>query len=178
MKTLEPNVIVSSKILIDAPADTVWAVLAEDFANIHEWASGVTTSSPHGGPLTDIGYSGRICKINAPGFNDTTERILDYNKDELRITYQLVKGLPGFVKNAINDWKIIPNEETSHVHTETSMLVSGVLGTLMKRMMTKNTQRVLNQMGDELKHFVEKGKPHPRKLKALERQFNKTNSKK
>ena len=65
---------VSAEIVIDAPAEKVWEVLA-DFAGIHKWAPAITnsysTSKYNGGP-----EASRHCDI--AGFGSVEEDITDW----------------------------------------------------------------------------------------------------
>ena len=151
---------------INAPVADVWAALAEDFAGIGTWASGVNHAEGAGRPVGGSLHSERACEIAATGFNDTKERILDFDTDRHVLRYQLYDGLPGFVENAENTWTLREERGGTRIVGVTEMRINGIMGKLMGGFMTRNTNRVLEHMAEELKHYVETGRPHPRKAKA------------
>lgn len=46
------------------------------------------------------------------------------------------------------------------------LVIGGFIGTIMKPMMKMQMSGMGNQFLEEFKYYVEKGNPHPRKLKA------------
>lgn len=169
MSSKYPNVNVDSLITINKSAKDVWSILADDYGGIGKWASGVNASEGVGNPIGGSNCSGRQCKISATGFSDTEEKILTYNKDNFILQYQLVHGLPGFVKNAINTFILTPVKDETKVNVNTIMDATGIPGMLMKGFMSRSTQKVLNHMLEELKHYIETGNVHPRKQKAIDK---------
>ncbi len=169
MSTKKPNVNVTSQITIDTSALKIWKILAEDFGEIGTWASGVKASKGLNPSLENNLFSERHCEIAATGFNDTKERIITFDKKNYILTYELYHGIPGFVKDAYNTWKLIPGTTSTQVIATTEMRATGILGRLMKGFMTRSTQKVLDAMCRELKHYVETGEPHPDKQKATKK---------
>ncbi|WP_422858878.1 SRPBCC family protein [Flagellimonas sp. S174] len=169
MSTSTPNVNAASEVDIAAPANTIWNILAEDFGGIHKWASGVNASEGSNPSLEGGHCSGRACKIAATGFSDTKERIVDFDSENYILKYALFHGLPGFVKDAYNSWHLIPKEDITQVIAATEMRATGLMGWMMKGFMAQSTQKVLDAMCRELKHYAETGEPHPDKKKAMAR---------
>lgn len=170
MANKEPNIQASSSITIDASVEKIWEVLAVQFGDIGKWASGVDASEGSGEPIDGSTCSERACKISATGFSDTKERITVYDKDSYMLRYTLFHGLPGFVKDAFNTWILEPQDDTvTLVKAHTQMRATGIMGALMGGFMRKSTKKVLIEMCEELKYYVENGSPHPDKLKAIEK---------
>lgn len=160
------NVVAHAITTIHVPIDKVWQVLAEDFSDIGKWASGVNRSVGIGDPSTEP--KGRMCEISAAGFGDTTEKIITYNATNHVLSYSLY-GLPGFVEEAINTWKLKSSEGVTTVSAQTRMRATGLLGYVMKGIMRKNTKKALTSMCEELKYYLEEGQPHPKKLKKMQK---------
>ena len=170
MNNQVPNVYATSKIIIKATPDKVWKILAEDFGEISKWASGVNASEGFGESIQGSSCSERACEISATGFSDTKERITVFDKESHTLQYTLFHGLPGFVKDAFNTWELSPtNKSTTMITATTEMRATGIMGRLMKGFMTRSTQKVLDAMCEELKFYIENGKPHPRKQQAIEK---------
>ncbi|GAA0873367.1 hypothetical protein GCM10009117_25140 [Gangjinia marincola] len=167
MKNKIPNVNASAEIVVNAPIDEVWQVLAVEFGDIGKWASGVDASEGSGAPINGSSCPERVCKINATGFSDTKERITIYDEDGHLLKYTLFHGLPGFVKDAFNTWQLFSKDNNTHIKAHTEMRATGLMGSLTKGFMIKNTQKVLNAMCEELKYYVENGEPHLNKVKAI-----------
>ncbi len=156
----------TSQATVDAPLEQVWAVMAQDFAGIEKWSSGVNASVGSAPPVNGSDHGERACKIAAAGFSDTKERIIEFEPMS-RIRYSLYDGLPGFVQNAINGWHFSEENGRTHVRGQTDMEIKGIMGVLMGGFMKKNLTRVLSEMAEEAKHYIEHGEPHPRKKKAM-----------
>ncbi|MEM8858551.1 MAG: SRPBCC family protein [Chloroflexota bacterium] len=162
------SIIQQSEIVIDAPIAEVWKLFAEEFAEIDKWSSSVSASQSAGNPINTLDYSERACEISAAGFNDTKERILTYDEPH-QLTYSLYDGLPGFVKNAENTWTFEEQAGKTKVVGQTEMEVSGILGFIMGGFMKRSLKSALDQMTREAKYFIENGRPHPDKVKAMEK---------
>ena len=165
-----PNVeATATAIFIEASVEKVWAVLAEDFAGIGKWSSGVSHSQGFGNPIGDSPYSIRACEITAAGFDDTKEEILQIDSDSYLLRYSLFDGLPGFVKDAENVWKLESRDGGTYVSARTEMKATGIMGFAMKGMMKGATRKALESMTEEIKYYIEKGEPHPNKVASEEK---------
>jgi uncharacterized protein YndB with AHSA1/START domain len=160
------TIIAQSEITINASVDAVWQLFAEEFAQIGKWSSGVNHSVGAGANIGNSEYSERACEINAVGFSDTKERMLQYDEKQL-LRYSLYQGLPGFVTNAENTWTFQKTAGGTQVFGKTEMQVKGIMGFLFQGVMKQNLKRVLGQMAAEAKYYIENGQPHPDKIKAI-----------
>lgn len=168
-KKKEPNVVATAETVINAPIKEVWTVLAEDWAGIGKWSSGVSHSQGFGEPIGGSAYSIRACEITAAGFDDTKEEILEFDSDNHMIKYVLADGLPGFVKDAINVWTLEETNEGTLIKGKTTMRATGIMGGMMKGIMKGATRKALASMARELKHYVETGELHPDKIASNEK---------
>ena len=163
MERKAPNVTGRYQIMIDAPIDTVWKALAEDFGGIGKWASGVNHVVSHSG----YGITAtRFCEINAAGFNDTKERVIRFEPENYYFEYDLYEGLPGFVDYSINKEKLEERNGQTYWVTTNDMRVGGFFGLTMKGYMSKKLADVLEAKAHELKYFIETGRQHKNKLAA------------
>ena len=163
MNRAEPNIKASYQIEIDAPVEAVWQALAVDYGGIGKWASGVNhVIESSGEGLT----AKRFCSINASGFNDTKERVLAFEPENYYFEYELYEGLPGFVRYSINKDRLEAVDGKTLWTSENDMRVGGFIGLTMKWLMRRQLEKVLESKAEELKHFVETGTPHPRKVEA------------
>ncbi|WP_298542949.1 SRPBCC family protein [uncultured Aquimarina sp.] len=164
IKEKEPNVIATAETIINAPIKDVWSILAEDWAGIGKWSSGVSHSQGFGQPIGGSDYTIRACEITAAGFDDTKEQILEYDDQNYLLKYELADGLPGFVKDAINIWTLEETANGTLIKGKTTMRATGIMGVMMKGIMKGATRKALESMTRELKHYVETGELHPDKL--------------
>jgi carbon monoxide dehydrogenase subunit G len=155
----------ASQLKINAPAERVWKVVAHDFAQVGEWASGVAHSKANKNVPTPEGATvgGRVC--NVPGFGTVTETFTSY--DEVGKTYTFeATGLPFFVTKAFNSWRVrAVDANTTEVSFQAEMHLMPILGSLMAIPMKRQLTRLLDNATEELKYYMETGSIHPRKQK-------------
>jgi hypothetical protein len=158
-----------AEVIIGAPARRVWAVLGEQFGDISRWAAPIQASSIDGAPT--VGAC-RTCHIAGfgpfkPGV--IKERLIAFAPEPMSFAYRAVEGLPGFVGDAVNRWSVEPlDEHRSVVRVHATVELRGpmrLVGALLRWRMRVAGERTL----EELKHHVENGRPHPRKLHAMRR---------
>ena len=154
----------SNSLQINAPAEHVWQVVAHEFANISLWASGVPKSSINGAADVPDGASvgGRTCDV--PGFGAVQETFIAYDEGAKTFTYA-AEGGPFFMKSAHNSWRVkaIGDNKTEvsfSAQLELMPIFKMLMGWLLKRQLTA----IVNDTTEELKYYIEEGKPHPRKV--------------
>ena len=164
------------QITINAPANTVWHLLAHDFANIGQWASSIPTSKANRTlPVpAGAGVGGRVCSTTVPGFGDVEESMTSYDEGSMRFAYQATQGRPWFLKHAENHWSVRSlGPQTSLVETRAEIAINTFPGVFLAPLFRLQMARIGAQTLEELKYYVEHGQPHPRKLRALHKQRQK-----
>lgn len=156
------------EITVDAPASKVWDVLGPNYAHCDAWASSVKQSSARaeGRPLPGAPTSGRICETHLGPFRET---LLDYDDGNHTLAYEATGSkMPFFVKRLTNRWSLSAagSASTRVVMVMQLHLMPGfslVMGPMMRRQMGGVGRDAI----EEFKHYVETGRPHPRKQAAL-----------
>jgi Polyketide cyclase / dehydrase and lipid transport len=152
---------------MDVPADRVWQVLANDFAKIGEWYSGVHRSQVKLDPEAPEGAAcaGRISRV--PGLGEIHETFTSYDPSNKTFAYE-VTGMPFFVKGASNSFAVATIDGgRSRVSLEAITHFAPVVGWLMVLPMKLQLSKLMGQLLEELKHYVEKGEIHPRKAESI-----------
>jgi hypothetical protein len=95
------------------------------------------------------------------------ERLLSFDRAAMTFEYEAIEGMPGFISRARSRWSVAPvDEHRSIVRIHATVCLRGgarLFSWLMKWQLEAASARV----AEELKYFVEQGRPHPRKLRAL-----------
>jgi hypothetical protein len=152
------------EILIQVPAHAAWDVIGERFGEIAEWAAPITASSLAGAP--GVGAV-RTCHI--AGFGPVKpgvirERLVAFDAQAMSFAYEAVSGMPAFIANAVNRWLVHHRSDTACVvSTHATIELRGaarLIGWLLRFQMERGGAQVL----EELRHMVEHGRAHPRKI--------------
>jgi hypothetical protein len=158
-----------NEIVIDRPAAAVWQVLAERYADVSEWAAPITESHcSAGGDSPEVGTV-RACAI--AGFGPVQpgvvkEQLVTLDRARLVCEYIAVAGMPRFVAHAMNRWSVHPVDATScRVRIHATVRLRGLM-VILAWPFKWQMQSAGSKVAEELKHFVERGAPHPRKLAA------------
>jgi hypothetical protein len=155
--------------IVDAPAQQAWTVLGERFADIGEWAAPITASSLDGKPRVGGVRTCHTARFGPVPAGTIKERLIAYDPGAMSFTYEAIDGMPSFFERAVNHWSVHPlDDERCLVRTHATVTLRGpivLLGFLLKRRLQSDGARVL----DELRHRVEHGHRHPRKVKAMAR---------
>jgi Polyketide cyclase / dehydrase and lipid transport len=130
-----------------------------------EWAGPILESQMSGGP--SVG-SVRVCRIADLGpfpAGTIAERLTVFDPEDQRLVYEAVHGMPGFVCRAVNRWSVHPAPGGCVVRVHATLTLSArarPLGPLLALRVRGESRRVL----DDLRHRVQTGRPHPRKVAA------------
>jgi hypothetical protein len=153
-----------AEIAIDAPARSAWALLGERFGDIGVWAAPITSSTLEGAPSAG---ACRVCHTArfgpfAPGVIE--EELVLFDSYAMTLAYRAAAGLPRFISSAENRWSVHEvGERRCVVRAHAKVALRGlmrVFGFLLVWRLRSGATRTL----EELKHYVEHGRPHPRKL--------------
>jgi len=154
------------QVIVDAPLEAVWQILAERFEKIDQWSSGVPGS--HVADVAGVAgapISGRVCKSSWRGFDDVTETIVEYGEDPHFFKYT-ASGTPAWMGVASNTWYAKPIDETKTlVYFEPAIEPAGWIGRLVVPMFIRFARSIATDTLDDLKIFVETGQPSERKRK-------------
>lgn len=152
------------KIDVEASAERLWQILAEDYDRVGEWTSEINQSAAN--PDLAPG-EGRVC--TTPGFGDVKETITRYDEEERSFSYAAeVSTFPFFVKGVGNSWRVEKNGANGsivHMHMQANLLpvFAQLMGPVMKRQLAQSADTLL----EELKYYAETGRVHPRKQEQL-----------
>ena len=166
---------ISKSIQINAPANTVWHVMAHEFENVSQWSSSVTHSEKTIGRniLDGADVSGRVCK--SP-YGDQTEAFTHFDEAGKTFTYE-PEGQTFLVSRASNTWQV---ESTGTgngaclVNMNLELDLLPIVAPIMYVPMWIFLRKVLNENLEELKYYTETGKVHPRKAQSIAKTIRKT----
>ncbi|MFL4470068.1 SRPBCC family protein [Tateyamaria armeniaca] len=151
---------------VNAPPDAVWEILGPNYVRAGDWASSVYVSGARPGTPKVAGApaAGRTCETSLGPFSETIEA---YDEERRHVEYSATGDkMPGFMKGLRNAWTVRPKGGVSEVEMELNADIAFPFNVLMSPMMRLQFGKVLREATEELKHYAETGKPHPRKLKA------------
>ena len=142
---------------INASATKVWDVVGNDFNDISEWASIVTTSRAN----SDLpqGQEGRICEVQ--GMGPTVETLQNYDDSNQELSFTLESNkMPFFVKKVLSTWSVkdLGNDQ-AEVSTTGDFTLSQPFAFLMGGMLKGRMSKQTKMIQEELKHFIETGQP-------------------
>lgn len=152
---------------IAKPATEVWQVIAIDFDKACDWMAAVPKSYKieEGDRVEGSPMVGRICefskKVNGPYAH---ERITYFNEENKELHIEVIpkNGNIPVLKNNVT--AIV--KETAEGKTEVfwnSDLQLKTVGKVLQPMLKGAIGKSFAELLEELKYYVEEGKPHPRK---------------
>lgn len=159
---------------IDAPAATVWRVIAHEFAEIGKWATAIPSSTPlddFPAPTT-APVGGRACSAAVPGFRTVHEQFTEYDEANMRFRYRAVAGLPTLIRQAENIWSVQPlTADSTRIEICSELELNRVVGWCLGPILQWQINRIGKATLEELKYFIEEGQPHPRKVRSRRAQY-------
>jgi hypothetical protein len=85
----------------------------------------------------------------------------------MSFAYEAADGMPGFFRRATSYWSVHPLDgERCLIRTHATVILRGP-ATLLSFLLKRNLQAAGARVLDELRHQVEHGRPHPRKVRAV-----------
>ena len=157
---------IARRLTINAAPEKVWDILGPNYVRAGDWASSVYVSGPRPGTpkIANAPAAGRVCQTSLGPFTETIEA---YDEDRRHVAYSATGDkMPGFMKGLRNAWTVRPMGSGSEVEMELNADIAFPFNILMGPMMKMQFGKVLKEATQELKHYAETGKPHPRKVKA------------
>ncbi|OLB66899.1 MAG: hypothetical protein AUI10_01475 [Actinobacteria bacterium 13_2_20CM_2_72_6] len=164
----------STDLIVAAPADAVWDVIAHRFDRIGDWATAIPASTAlppptTGPPPTAAPVAGRVCQTGVRLAPRVTETLIAYDEGQRTLTYR-ASGLPAFVTMARNTWTVSPlDPHRSRVSLRARFDTRGVLGLIGRWAILAQVRRTSRHLAEDLRHYVETGAPSPRKQRQLRR---------
>ena len=157
-----------NKITVNSAADPVWKVLADEFNHNDLWMAQVfKTRDTSNGEAPEL--DARVCELT-PTLDGirTHEEIVFYDKENyvLKFTVQINNGGKLPVKHNIATVHLTPQGDKTLVEWATTPALKP-LGYIMYPLLKKGIQKSFKEVLEELKFYVENGKPHPRKVEAM-----------
>jgi hypothetical protein len=173
----------SVDLIIAAPGDRVWAVIGPGFVRIGDWATTIPASTaladrpgqaphPDTGPALataafDAPITGRVCETGIRLVPQVTEHLIAYDDGARTLTYR-AEGMPAFVTLARNTWTVTPLDPgRCRVSLRARFDTRGLLGLLGRWVILAQTRRTSRHLTDDLRVFVQTGRPSPHKQRQL-----------
>ncbi|NJO81758.1 MAG: SRPBCC family protein [Blastochloris sp.] len=157
--------------IVNAPVETLWQILAVDFAAVGDWTSTIAVSHPTPPTGEIIGgatIAGRVC--SAPSFGRINELITRYDEQAKVFSYiAQAGGLLAPANGLRNTWSLraVGNHATE-VTTHIEAMLPGYVAPLLP-LLRWYIVWIANRVLEELQHYAETGTIHPRKRRALQR---------
>jgi hypothetical protein len=154
---------IAQHIDIEASAAAVWELIGPGFADIGTWASAIA----HSAPTAD--GRGRVCTVSGvPGIDQVVEQVVTHDPDARTLTY-LAQGMPAFVTEARNQWRIEPiGPQRTRASFIADVDVSG-LARLATPLLGLGLRALGRRTLRELRQVVEHGQPTARKRRQIAR---------
>ena len=161
--------------IVNASADKVWEVFAHGFNDAHKWMASVPHSyAQTNGKSFDGAHSdGRVCELSSDQKGmKASEKFLAYDEHNKTATVQIdFVNTPFFfpVKFNVLDFSIrnIGDDRSEMKWNFRSNIKP--LGLLLWPLLRIGFGKFIGDIMEELRFYVENGIPHPRKLKAKEK---------
>jgi hypothetical protein len=163
---------ITRQAIVNASAEDVWGVVAHEFDLIGSWATAVPASNEaaHAAAPAGCPVGGRTCQTTMGMFPEVEERIVSYDQDGRTLTYEPVRGIPRFTARARTTWQVVAiDDRRSQVRFTATVTTRGIARPLMALAMRVQMGRAGVHVFDDLRHYVEHGKPSPRKQRQLDR---------
>jgi hypothetical protein len=163
---------ITKQTIINARADDVWKVVAHEFDRIGLWATAVPSSHEATAATAPVvcPVGGRTCQTTMAMFPEVEERIVAYDEVARTLSYEPVRGMPGFVASAHSSWRVVSvDARRSQVSFTANVTTRGLPGVLLGLAMRMQLRREGDRGLDDLRHYIEHRRPSPRKQRQLDR---------
>lgn len=150
------------KIAINKSIDEVWEVLGNQFGQISNWAALIKESKVYGeGQLNGLNYSKRETNtLNGI----TKQEMTSFNPANYSLSYKSISGTPPIIKEVRAVWRLTKKDSnTTDLVLDFTADMKG-LGFILVPIVKIKLSKVGGELLDELKYYLENGKPHPRKI--------------
>ncbi|GFE65712.1 SRPBCC family protein [Litoreibacter roseus] len=158
---------IARTIEVAASPEHLWKILAEDYADVGQWARAVQSSEPNTAvaPLPGAAVGGRVCTAT---IGAVTETIRTYDAENHILAYDAkAKAMPFFVRNLSGRWKLHGFGGGTKVDLSFLADLMPPFGVLMGWAIRRQFSTAIDETLEDLKLFAETGKIHPDKAAAL-----------
>ena len=156
------------EVVIQKNINDVWEVLGNQFTEPHLWAANFKTSKPGGSPkLAGLTYLHRATTTES---GDNWQELDTFDPTTHSLSYHISKGVPPIAKSGIGSWKLTKvSASETRLNVDFTLVTKGLPGFIMSPIISKKVAKASAEIVEEFKYYVEKGKPHPRKLSAMQK---------
>ena len=152
---------------VSASADTVWRILADEYALVGQWARAVSSSAPNpaAAPLPGAAVGGRVCTAS---IGEVTETITVFDPASRTLAYDAkARSMPFFVRGLSGHWTVRPAGSASEVGLRFEADLMAPFDLLMGWAIRRQFRTAIDETLIDLKHYAETGQVHPDKAEAL-----------
>ena len=143
---------------IDKSVDDAWEVLGVQFGGIDKWASYMRRSELSG--ELDIGGVRALETAGGP----VKQQLTSFDPEQHSLAYKAIAGSPFFAKSTNVKWSLAQNTGNNAKLTVGFEIVFKGITVILTPVVKKKLGKVIDEMLQEFKFFVENGQPHPRKI--------------
>ena len=156
---------VKNEIEIKKSAKDAWEVMGSGFAKIHVWASFFKDSKPAGEPkFAEIDFSAREVIVEG---GENTHSLDVFDAENHVLSYTVTAGAPPFADKAEAQWALqIIDENTCKAYISVNMQLKDIVPTEKASEVSSWLNQSADNMLEEMKHYIETGELHERKLKT------------
>jgi Polyketide cyclase / dehydrase and lipid transport len=165
----------TKKTKVNASGDKVWAIFAHGFNDAHKWMASVPHSfAQANGESFDGAHSdGRVCELSPDKKGiKASEKFLAYNEKNKTATVQIdFVNTPFFFPVKFNTLDFSLRETGANKSEMTWIFQSNIkpLGLILWPLLRVGFGKFVGNIMEELQFYVENETPHPRKIKAMEK---------
>lgn len=158
---------IDREMVVDAPIEDAWRVLATEFASVDAWAASIPKSyATDGGALPGAPAAGRVCETS---LGKATETITRFDSRAHVIAYQAkVDTFPFFVSSLKNQWTLAaegPRKTRITMNFDADLWPG--FNVVMWPFMRGKISKLLDESTEELATYLETGEVHERKRAAM-----------
>jgi hypothetical protein len=157
-----------TEVELEVAANQAWSVLGEEFGSIGDWASGLRSSSLDRD--VEVGAL-RTCELRAFGpfpSGQIIEELLEFDRDAMNFAYAPTSGMPPMFESATNRWSVESlGAQRCRVRSHASIDLQWWALPLAK-FFGRGIRSEIDAFAEEMRHRIEKGVAHPRKLAQAE----------
>jgi hypothetical protein len=158
---------ITTETTINRSIGDVWEVMGNQFAQVHLWSSNFTSSKAGGqAQFPGLDYSHRDTITDR---GQTIQQLDAFDSENHNLSYHITKGLPPIASNAVGNWSLkrLGDNKTKAVF-EFEMKPKNLFLLMLTPIIKKKLRTASNIIGEDLKYYLEKETPHPRKLEQLD----------